>query len=442
MSQLTRGAALAALMSAAASPAAASVLEIYGFTARGTAMGGAQTAAAEDYSATFYNPGALTVPKKVIVGAGFVGMLPRLSVDRDFITPDQRDVTASLPADAGGFTLGALFPLGGRIDNRVALGVGLYVPTLALIRGEGVDSQRPQFYRYENLPDKYVLLVSGAYEITDWLSIGAGVQILAQLTGAVSIELDAPNSRIEARSIEVELRPTAAPVVGVHLRPTEGLSFGASWRGHVQLDYALPSSIKVEDLIALDLQLGGTVLYHPDIVTLGAAWQINDEWLTSADLSYAWWSGAPDPSPRLGLDINGSLVDGLGLEDRLDNGSGAPIDLAFKNVPQVRLGAEHTPTRALKVRGGYSWRPTPAPIPDGAYNYIDGDAHIFSVGLGFTFQDPLEIRQNPVHLDAVYQATWMTNTRVDKVAGARDPVSGYDAGGTIHFLGLTFRHDL
>ncbi|MFN3202271.1 MAG: OmpP1/FadL family transporter [Bradymonadia bacterium] len=432
--------ALGALL--CATPAQASVLEIFGFSARGTAMGSAQTAAANDYTATFYNPAALTVPKRVIVGAGVVGMLPRLTVDRDFSQINQRDIEASYPGDAGGFTLGALFPLGGLIDNRVAVGVGVYVPTLALVRGEGVDSQRPQFYRYENLPDKYVLLTSVAFEFTDWISIGIGAQVLAQLNGAVLAQIDVPNGRVNSRQIEVELRPTAAPVAGVHVRPTSNLSFGLSWRGNVQLDYGLPAEIQLEELLSLDLQLGGTVLYHPDIVTLGAAWQISDDWLTSLDVSYAWWSGAPDPSPRLALDISGTLVDGLGLEERLDGGSGNPIDLSFKDVPQVRLGVEHTPIDALAIRAGYSWRPTPAPIPSGAFNYIDTDAHIVSLGLGVVFQDPLEIRRNPIHLDAVYQGTVMASTRVDKAAGTRDPVGGYDAGGVVHFIGLTFRHDL
>ncbi len=81
-------------------------------------------------------------------------------------------------------------------------------------------------------------------------------------------------------------------------------------------------------------------------------------------------------------------------------------------------------------------------MPTEAFNYIDTAAHILSVGGGVSFRDPLEIRENQIHLDFAYQATLLRELAVEKTLGARDPVGDYSAGGTIHSFSISLRHDL
>ncbi len=435
---------LAVLLCLAATPARASVLDLYGFNPRGTAMGNAQAAAADDYTATFYNPAAMTQRKQVNVGAGFVLTSPRLHVDRDHPTPAQRGIAAELPPDFSGVNLGALFPLGGKFDHRVAVGLAMYLPTLNLLRGEGVDSRVPQFYRYQNLPDKYVLLASLAFEIGPWLSLGAGVQTLAGLDGGVELDLEVANRRVRERAVQVNVFPTAAPVAGLFSRPIPPLRLGASWRSELQLDYSLPSAIRIDDLLDLNLDIGGTVLFSPHTFNFGAAYDVAP-WhlLVSAEVSYELWSRAPDPSPRFTVDIAGEIPEGLGIGEALDIGNGAPVVLNFRDVPVFKAGVEHHPGGGrFSVRAGYTWRPTPSPVPTGAFNYIDNDAHILAAGAGISFADPLEIQQQPLHVDVVYQATLLVEQQVAKSRGAADPVGDYSAGGTIHSFGISLRHDL
>jgi long-chain fatty acid transport protein len=435
---------LAFALCLAASPAAASVLDLYGFNPRGTAMGNAQAAAADDYTATFYNPAAMTQHKKVNVGAGFVATFPQLRVDRDRPTPAQREVPTELPPDFSGFNLGALFPLGGKFDHRVAVGLAMYLPTLNLLRGEGVDSRVPQFYRYQNLPDKYVLLASAAFEFGPWLSVGAGVQTLAGLDGGVDLDLEVANRRVRQRAVQVDVFPTAAPVAGLFSQPTRSLRLGASWRSELQLDYSLPSAIRIDDLLDLNLDIGGTVLFSPHTFNFGVAYDVA-RWhlLLSGEVSYELWSRAPDPSPRFTVDIAGEIPEGLGIGEALDIGNGAPVVLNFRDVPVFKAGLEHRPAGGpFAVRAGYTWRPTPSPVPTGAFNYIDNDAHILAAGAGFTFADPLEMRQQPLHVDVVYQATLLVDQHVAKSRGVTDPVGDYTAGGTIHSFGISLRHDL
>ncbi len=113
------------LLLALATYAHASVFDTYGFGARATAMANAHAAASDDYTAVYYNPAALTVRKSPHVGTGLVLVVPELSIDRDADDPSAPD--SELPSTNMGVNLGVLFPLGGLIQNRFALGVGLYM---------------------------------------------------------------------------------------------------------------------------------------------------------------------------------------------------------------------------------------------------------------------------------------------------------------------------
>ena len=426
----------------AAAGAHASVLDIYGYNPRGTSMGNAHAAVADDYTATFYNPAGLTRRKKVAVGAGFMASIPDLHIDRDYATEAQREVPNEIPPGFSGFNLGAVFPLGGLIGDRVALGIGIYLPTLNILRGEGIDPQIPQYYRYQNLPDKVVVLASVAVQPVDWLSIGGGIQVLAAIDGLAELDIEIANRRVSRQSLRIDIEPTTAPVAGVLVQPNDWLSVGVSYRGELQLEYAIPVDIRIDELLDLRLDIGGTALYVPDYWNLGVAVDLADQdLLVAAELSWARWSRAPDPSPTFTADIDGPLAAGLGLDDRLDVGNGRPVDLAFSDVPIVKLGVEHRTHAQLRLRAGYAYRESPAPVPVEVFNYIDNDAHLLSGGVGVSFADPLEVHRSPISLDLVYQLTVMVERHVEQTA-ADDRVGDYDAGGVIHNVQLSFRHDL
>lgn len=422
--------------------AQASVYDLYGFTPRGRAMGNAQTADADDFTGAFYNPATLTRRKQIVVGAGLLHTRPGLTIDRQYQSDAQRAVPHTTPDAFTGLNIGALFPLGKKFGDRVAIGVGMYLPLLRLLRAASVDAQVPQFYRYEQQPDKFVMLASGAFEIADWLSVGLGVQVLATLDGEIDLDIELANRRITQRAVLVDIAPRAAPIAGVLFTPMTGLRIGLSWRDDIQLDYALPGDIRIDQLIDFDLTLQGTVLYTPQTWSAGVAWDAPGGLTLAADLSWLRWSQAPDPAPTVAIDLGGTLLDGLGLGDRIDISSGAPVELAFRDVIEARLGAEYSGIEGFAARVGYVYRPSPAPVPTGPFNQIDPDAHVLSAGVGVTFRDPLEVRQNPVTIDVVYQATLMQTQQVRQRAGDADRVGDYSAGGAVHGLGIAFRHDL
>ena len=436
------------------SSAQGSIFDIYGFNARGIAMGGAQTAEANDYTAAFYNPAAAVGPTNIVWGAGFMVAAPFLNVDRKkpvcmgpgLVCNGQygtnySNLDTALPQAFSGFTLGWLFPFGGALENRLTMALAVYMPTNNIIRAEGLDPQMPQFYMYQNLPDQLVILTSLAYKPTDWFSMGLGAQVLANVFGAASFDIDIVNGRFNDQNYKVELSPSAAAIAGLQITPNKTLKLGFSYRQAIGLEFSLPADIHASNAAGLLLNVGGSVLYTPHQFNLGVSYLFEDMNLTvSADLGYALWSHAPDPSPKVVVDFGGKLLDAFGLENAIDIGTNTPpTELAFNDTLTPRIGMEWSANNWFKLRGGYYYRPSPAPKANGAYNYLDNDMHAFSMGAVFIFSDPFGVHPKPISVEFTQQLGWLPRRTVIK-QDPNDPIGDLSHDGFTYLFSMTVNH--
>jgi len=422
------------LTSSGLGPARAGSYDIFGVSARDIGMGGAMTGAVVGYSALFYNPAALTLEKQHSLAFGLHLSLPMLEVTRE----DAGATPASVDPDAHlGVSFGWVKPFGGIFDDRLAMGLSVSLPVKRLIRVQGVDPASPQWYLYQNLQDKLLIHLGLAGDISDWLSVGAGLQILADLTGGASLDLDIVSGTFDRRTIGVTLQPNVAPCAGVHIRPTLGphggqLKFGLTYRDSSSLSFDLPVNVAEGEALSIDIDVAQTVLWTPHELAFGFAYTLDEPALTLAvDLTWAFWSGAPDPSPRLSVDFGGRLIGAFGLDDALDLSVGAsPLELGFVDTLTARVGAEWMPTGDVTLRAGYFFRPTPAPPATGSAAYLDNDAHVVSLGLGIGFQNPLKEGRSVVELDLALQATILPRRTVYRSA-ADNPGGDLSHGGVV-----------
>jgi long-chain fatty acid transport protein len=402
-----------------ASPAHAGGYDIFGVTPRDIGMGGAMTASVIGFSALYYNPAALTLDRADSLGLNLALSVPLLEVDREDPTATPATVLPETHANA---TFGWVKPIGGIFEDRLAFGVSLSLPVERLLRVQGIDPAAPQFYLYQNLQDKLLIHLGAAGDLLPWLSLGAGLQILADLNGQADLELDILAGSFDRRSMGVTLAPTFAPFAGVliHTPPADGgqLKLGLAFRGSSRLAFDLPVLVSEGEALDLDISVSQTVLWTPHQFALGLAYTLDDPAFTlSLDLAYALWSEAPDPSPRLSVDFDGQLLTAFGLEDALDlSVKNQPLALGFSDTLTARIGAEWSPNGALTLRGGYFFRPTPAPPQTGSTAYLDNDAHVLSLGLGFAFQNPVRARNAIVELDWSLQATILPRRTVYRSA--------------------------
>lgn len=437
--------ALAAVLSTLPAAASASPLSIYGTGARGLALAGAQTAGADDATAAFYNPALLTRPEQVTFGFGIQYVRPNLSV-RPLAASFGDESQPALPADFAQWTLGLVFPLGGKVRNRLALGIGLSLPNGYVVKVDALDARRPYFYMFQSSAEKIVILPGFAFRVTDWLSVGAGLQVLANLGGSVDVQADLFAQRVESRSMEMALTTREALTAGVALGPFEGLTVGASFRQELGLDYAIPARIALEDVGVLDLNLVGSAVWSPHELSVGAAWDVPGARTTvTLDLVYALWSRAPNPQLMVVLDTGGAVLDGFGLGDALDlcseqeteAGGCLPTSPGFIDNLSPKVGVEHRVSEVLTLRGGWWYWPTPVPNQVGRTNYLDASSHHLALGVGLTFRDPLDVFAQPITVDLAGEAALLADRAVDKGSDGR---VDYAFGGSLFQLAASVRY--
>lgn len=424
-------------------PAEASVFDVFGMTARGTALGGAMGATATDHAAIYYNPAATTRRKTTHLGLTLQMVAPLLDISQ------ARNTTrgAVLPEPNLALTLGAVFPLGGKIDDRVALGVALFLPVLNFTRFEALDPATPQFYLYQSLPDALVIAASLGVELIEGLSIGVGTQILASFAGELEVSVALGERRVERRTVSGDLFGEIAPTAGIWGEPFEGFTLGFTYRDDLSLDFELPVRIDIAELGALDIVANGRGLYTPEQFNFAAAYRIAPiDLLVALDVTWMRFSKAPSPA----LHIDGRLDD-AGL--RGGDGSSSSevlIDLATvdpelgaADVVVPRLGLEWRQSDLLALQAGYFYRASPIPDQVGYSSYVDNAAHVASLGASLTWNDPLEVHDSPVTLDLFVQTTILQSRSVTK-----DPlrdlerIGDWTASGMIWNFGIEARHDL
>ena len=433
-----RRAFAALLLVAWPAPAQAGLFDVIGSGARPLGMGNAMVAEADGVAATFYNPAALSRSRVTHFTAGWQLTVPSLEIARE--GPVRAGFETVEPESFAGWSLALAVPLGEAPGRRGGLGATLFLPSGRLLRAAAWDAGQPQLHAYEHLADKLTLALAGAWEVLPGVSIGAGVQILADIIGDIEVDADLVSRRFSSRETFVELVPAAAPTGGLLVEPRPGLRLGACWRAPLSMDYDIPARIDLGEVLAVGVRLSGVALYTPLQVTAGGAWDVGDSgWTLAVDATWADWSEAPDPAPRLELDLGGELLEGTGLSEALDVGMGAgPVDPGMSDTVTPRLGVEYRASPELAVRAGYAFRPTPLPIQAGTTNYVDSHAHVASVGAALTL--PAAASGRPVTLEAAAQ--WVAHqARETRKVDPADPVGDYTASGSLLTVSAEVRFD-
>jgi long-subunit fatty acid transport protein len=328
-----------------------------------------------------------------------------------------------------------VLPLGGKVKNYVALGLGIYLPTGVLVRVNAPDSTTPFWYHYNANPERLAINAGVGIRITDWLKIGGGIQALADLAGnGADVRVDLFSKQVTLNTLNSYLATRVAPVAGVHLSPLKWLRFGATFRGEMKLDYLIPAKVDIVGIGTLGFSVQGTSHFSPHTVAFGAAIDATDDLTFTLDGEWQNWSAAPSPYANLVIDLSGKTLDGLGLGSALDIAS-AKQKAGFADTLAGRFGAEYRVGPRFVARLGGFYRPTPVPRQDTAgTNLMDNDALGITGGLGFNFSDPLEILGSPVQIDLAGQATFILPRDAKKDATDSTPSYSYSAkvfGGTL-----------
>ena len=419
----------------------ASMVDLYGWGSRASALGGAFTALADDFTAVYYNPAGLMYPrtletafpnrKGIQFDFGYVYGEPRLYVQ----DPNKRRQAEDYGSTTGpylGITIDPVDFHGTFRRKMFAFGLGLYLPVDHLLYyGRYFPEERryPFFYDYSM---RFVLLPGIAVEVLPRLSLGLGLQMLARLhtdtLGTVHVSLDRllsqealitgriPLERENVRLGEFEdLTLNLAPIIGVQYRPTPWIRFGLVYRGENYVnDFGLTNPIiNLGDILAFEqgYQFKFVRFFTPHQVFLGIAWL---------------------PAPKLTVSLDTGWLDWSDFHDI----EASKPDPSFRDTWMPRLGAEYRWKEVWFFRAGYFYYASPVPEQKGVTNFLDNDRHVFSTGLEWIWKDPPGFWNKPVHLSAYLQYHAVVERHYSKT-DPRDPFyPGYSFGGQILMGGL------
>jgi len=421
--------------------ARASVVDLYGWGSRATALGGAFTALADDFSAVYYNPAGLMHQrtlerdfpnrKGIKFDFGFVYGEPRFYV-RDKGGSSQTRDYGSIAGSCLGITFDPV-DFHGTFKRKVfAFGLGLYLPVDHLLyygRYWPEEREYPFFYDYAM---RFVLMPGIAIAVLPNLSVGAGLQILGRLhtdtVGNVDVDLAKLLSaqsllqhRVRLDQDEVhlgefeDLTLNLAPVVGIQFRPSARWRFGVVYRGENYVnDFGLTNPvINLAGILSFPqgYQFKFVRFFTPHQVFLGTAVSPVREVTVSLDAGWLDWSGF--------MDIEAQRP-----------------DPPFHDTWMPRVGVEFRAREWLCLRGGYFFCASPVPEQKGRSNFLDNDRHVFSLGAEWVVLDPPGFWDKPLLISLHLQVQHAVTREYRKTDPADPYYPGYSFGGQILMGGI------
>ncbi len=356
--------------------------------AKAMGMANAFAAQADDPSALAYNPAGIAFQKGSQVQVGDTTILvpqtefegttkisPSTTVsekaNRDIFIAPTFYATTSLESIPLSFGLGinSFNPLAKRWDAGSA-----FRDSIQSISIKPVNFQPTVAYRFDNLN----LAIAGGFDVTY-------AQVSLQKVAYKTFPNSAPFAEIAGYQAIGVLSADATATgygynAGAKWKPSNALSFGASYRSEVTLNLDgdanylstpprgtsdtalayLPGSVKTSASTGITL---------PASLVLGVAWKPTDALTLEFDAEKTWWSSYN----KLELNFGAPLA----------AFNKKPDDKSWEDVWAYRFGAQYALNKNVDLRAGYAYDTSPAPSSTVGPELPDADRHNFSVGSGF-----------------------------------------------------------
>jgi long-chain fatty acid transport protein len=420
--------------------ASASPPDTLGVGSRSIAMGGAVVADVEDFGSVYYNPAGLARDNRLQVNAGYLRLHSHLSInDRS------SDVE---PLGSSMFGIVASHSLG-RVDLAFGLAVLLNDQRIARTRTAILD--RPRWELYDTRDHKIYLAPAVGIRPFRWLHIGGGVTFQSPATLSLDVRgsldpFNTANTRFEHR-FRGNLVSVRYAQAGFQIDPNEDWSIGASYRGSFKIetvtlagaDLGISLFPGLPPIAQLQLAVASISLstFGPQQATMGVAYHPSEAFRIGADLVWVDWSGHGSliSDEEISLALEGG--DSLGIEFPSEIRGRDPIALNLRDQWVPRVGGEGRAFARdgvrLFVRGGYSYERTPFPEQTGVTNFVDGDRHTVSSGLGLVLDQLEPGLDGELRID-MHLLWGILPDRLHRKTSLVDPVGDYVAGG--HQLGF------
>ncbi len=246
--------------------AVASPLDSYGFGARARGMGGAYTAVADDVSALYYNPAALSQRHENLLQVGLFVAKPHADLQLDpapGISQRKRESLENLERkktdlpDVQGTEFGVVLSP----HERFKAAMGFYAPQQSAVTLRPLSTHEPNFIRYDHYPERGTAFLGASVTIVPGLAVGFGTTVFIKVDGDLYIPLEMRDQKDQTTSqselennseLTIEFPWTTQPFAGVFFQPNPRWRFGASYRAQFEWDVKVDAAA---DVIVRDYEI-------------------------------------------------------------------------------------------------------------------------------------------------------------------------------------------
>lgn len=355
---------LAAVLALSAAGAQAAGFRLTEQDAAANGMGNSFVAVANNASAVWYNPAAMTELEGARLSLGTVMVYPGM----------KHEYTGGSDSIANKLHVPPYFYLTRRLSERWAIGLGFNAP-FGLSTEWEETSRTGSVATFSDIR-AFNYNLNAALKLGDKFSFALGadyVQLMAEMDKMITAPYSfGPTTYQTVRqSMEGDGTGTGWNAAAFY-KHSDKLSFGASYRS--------PVKVKVDGKITLPLagvaagsalnDDASTEITLPDTFQAGAALKAGEKWLFSATADYTDWT----TYHKLVIDYkNTSSTD----------------PKHWKSVWAFRLGTEYKYSEALKLRAGvfYDFNPVREKYLD--TRVPDSDRTALSLGAGYAFTESL-----------------------------------------------------
>lgn len=336
-------------------------------------------------SSMYWNPATMTL---------IPGWQSQWSVSGIFPRADIRPTTGTSPillnfggsASTGNIIQSGVLAAGYtsyQVNDRLWIGLATNTP-FGLVTKNPINAPG-QLYARTSKVMSFDVNPNIAFKVTDWLSIGLGVQAMyfeTRLTSAVSPAPSAPSAILKGDSWGYGL------TAGVMITPMEGTQIGIGYRSSVKQN--LEGSLRSPTLPAFT---GGYApvkadLTLPDLLTIGIRQTVTPDLTLSAAFEWTKWSslGVIPVTVRSGP-LAGNTVTTLPF--KYDDGYFASVGAEYSWNPEL----------TLRAGLGYEWSPISDSNRD--LRVPDSDRIHATLGFGYKFNNKLSVDFAYAHLFAL-----------------------------------------
>ena len=356
-------------------------------------------ARAQDASTVFTNPAGMSRLEKSQVLGGLQALYGKVE-----FSPNS--ATTSSGGDGGnavGWMPGGSAFIVQKLNQDWSIGFGI-LSYFGL--GEKYDNNWVgRYYVQESTLLGMTLTPAVSYRVNDWLSIGAGLNVMyGYLDTQVAINNAGtqPDGQLKYKDGEWGYGGN----FGILVEPKKGTRFGLTYLTEVKLDFSdVPEFSGLGPVLATVLRTTNNLdmsMTVPQMVMFSAYHEINQKWAIMGNVGWQDWSRFGKVDVR----INSS------------NPTSLTVDSDYNDTWHVALGAQYRYSPQWTLTGGIAYDSSAVDDDKRTVSVPMGEVWGFAVGAQYAFNPNLT-------LGAAYEFAWLGDMPVDQRGG---PLSGRVAG--------------